>query len=339
VTIIDVARQAGVSKTTASDALSGSGRVSPRTRARIEEVAARLGYVPNSAARHLRHSRVGAVGLYLPRQAMGTGFYMEFTFGVAERARAAGLDLTLLGADSAGIKPPRSRVDGLIILDPILDDPVVRDLLAGGVPVVTVGRHRGSGPAPSGVLTADHVAMTTRLLDHLGACGALAPGLIMADENFRADWSLIQRETYEAWCAAHGAEPAVRSVAVDASPETLDAVVRDLMAARPDLDAVVCAPDGSALRALGTLQALGRRVGEGLLLASCVASPSLEMCDPPITAIDLRPRAYGAGAAELLTDILSADAAHGEPGAPIERLHPIDLRIRRSTSSFATPPR
>ncbi|HXA59736.1 MAG TPA: hypothetical protein VNW94_11290, partial [Streptosporangiaceae bacterium] len=74
-------------------------------------------------------------------------------------------------------------------------------------------------------------------------------------------------------------------------------------------------------------------------LASCVASPSLEMCDPPITAIDLRPRAYGAGAAELLTDILSADAAHGEPGAPIERLHPIDLRIRPSTSSFAAPPR
>ena len=336
VTIIDVARQAGVSKTTASDALSGGGRVSPRTRARIEEVAARLGYVPNSAARHLRQSRVGAVGLYLPRQAFaGTGFYMEFTFGVAQRAHAAGLDLTLLGAGSAGVNPPRPRVDGVIILDPILDDPVVTDLLTGGVPVVTVGRYLGSGPAPSGVLNADYVHTTTLLLDHLGSCGASAPGMITTDEDFLADWSLTLQETYGTWCAAHDAEPAMRGVAVDASPEELDAAVRDLLAARPDLDALVCAPDGSALRALGTLQALGLRVGEDLLLASCVASPSLEMCDPPITAIDVSPRVYGAGAAGMLTEILSADAAQGEESTRIERLHHGRLRIRPSTS-FAT---
>ncbi|MBE3010320.1 LacI family DNA-binding transcriptional regulator [Microbispora sp. NEAU-D428] len=335
VTIVDVARHAGVSKTTASDALSGAGRVSARTRARIEEVAARLGYHPNTAARHLRNSRVGAVGLYLPRQVMGTGFYMEFAFGVAERARAAGLDLTLLGPDSSGIKAPRLRVDGLIILDPILDDPVVADLLGGGVPVVTVGYHRGSGPAPRGVLSADHVETTNLLLEHLGSRGSTMPGLIMPDGDFLTDWSLTLQETYERWCSAHGVEPATRGVAVDASPETLDAVVRDLMASRPDLDALVCAPDGSALRALGTLRSLGRRVGEELLLASCVASQSLEMCDPPITAVDLRPRAYGASAAELLAEILAADAADDEP---ITRVHPAELRIHASTGSEPAGP-
>ncbi|MGI5162424.1 substrate-binding domain-containing protein [Microbispora sp. CA-102843] len=122
---------------------------------------------------------------------------------------------------------------------------------------------------------------------------------------------------------------------MDASPETLDAVVRDLMASRPDLDALVCARDGSALRALGTLRSLGRRVGEELLLASCVASQSLEMCDPPITAVDLRPRAYGASAAELLAEILAADAADDEP---ITRVHPAELRIHASTGSEPTGP-
>jgi DNA-binding LacI/PurR family transcriptional regulator len=54
VTILTVAREAGVSKTTASDALRGSGRVSEATRETVAQVARRLGYAPNGSARHLR---------------------------------------------------------------------------------------------------------------------------------------------------------------------------------------------------------------------------------------------------------------------------------------------
>lgn len=42
------------------------------------------------------------------------------------------------------------------------------------------------------------------------------------------------------------------------------------MAARPGLDALICAPEGNVLRALGTLQSLGRLVGKELLIASSV---------------------------------------------------------------------
>ncbi|GAA2910400.1 LacI family DNA-binding transcriptional regulator [Streptosporangium fragile] len=340
-TIIDVARHAGVSKTTASDALSGGGRVSPETRERIAAAAALLGYVPNAAARHLRRSRVGAVGLHVPRQAMGMGFYMEFAFGVAERAREAGLDLTLLALDPAQAGRPRLRVDGVIIIDPLPDDPVTGALLSADVPVVTVGRHRGPGPAPAGVLVADHAAMMNRLLGHLHAAGASAPGLVVPDDGFRSDWALLVRETYERWCRDHGATPVVRSVAVDATPDTVDEVIRDLVTGGPGLDAVICAPDGSALRALSTLKALGRPVGDRLLLASCVASPSMELCDPPITAIDLRPRRYGNSAAGLLTGILAGTVEPEERGRPVERLHPVELLVRPSTAFRAetAPPR
>lgn len=43
-TIADVAREAGVSRTTVSHALNGIGKVDPRTRERVERVAAELGY-------------------------------------------------------------------------------------------------------------------------------------------------------------------------------------------------------------------------------------------------------------------------------------------------------
>ncbi|MEW2489701.1 LacI family DNA-binding transcriptional regulator [Streptomyces sp. NPDC048411] len=326
-TIIDVARRAGVSKTTASDALSGAGRVSEATRARIMAAAAEIGYTPNTAARHLRRSRTGAFGLYMPRRVLGMTFYMDFAFGAAERARDSHLDLTLLAPDPLSDRLPQLRVDGLVIVDPLSNDPVTTKLLAADLPVVTVGRYRGVGPAAAGVLNADHAAMVNRLLDQLALAGASFPGLIAQDEDFQADWSALVLDAYHQWCRHRGIAPQVRTVATDATPQDVDRAVRELMEQEPSIDAVVCAPDGTALRALGTLRSLGRRVGDDILLASCVASPSLELCDPPITAIDLRPRQYGSAAVELLIEILAATA---EP--PTERLHTADLLVRASTS-------
>ena len=50
-TIHDVAREAAVSVASVSRALNGHGNVRPAMRARVEEVAARLGYVPHAGAR------------------------------------------------------------------------------------------------------------------------------------------------------------------------------------------------------------------------------------------------------------------------------------------------
>lgn len=289
--------------------------------------AAEIGYTPNTAARHLRRSRTGAFGLYMPRRVLGMTFYMDFAFGAAERARDSHLDLTLLAPDPLSDRLPQLRVDGLVIVDPLSNDPVTTKLLAADLPVVTVGRYRGVGPAAAGVLNADHAAMVNRLLDQLALAGASFPGLIAQDEDFQADWSALVLDAYHQWCRHRGIAPQVRTVATDATPQDVDRAVRELMEQEPSIDAVVCAPDGTALRALGTLRSLGRRVGDDILLASCVASPSLELCDPPITAIDLRPRQYGSAAVELLIEILAATA---EP--PTERLHTADLLVRASTS-------
>src|SRR5699024_2673620 len=57
VTIADVAREAGVSRTTVSHALSGQGKVNAATRAKVKEVAARLNYRPNVRAQSLRSGK------------------------------------------------------------------------------------------------------------------------------------------------------------------------------------------------------------------------------------------------------------------------------------------
>ena len=61
--IHDVAREAGCSISTVSKVLNGSGAISVATRERIREVSARLGYVPQAAARMLKIRRMETVGL------------------------------------------------------------------------------------------------------------------------------------------------------------------------------------------------------------------------------------------------------------------------------------
>src|SRR3954447_26059015 len=116
-TIVDIARAAGVSRTTASAALGGAGRVSEATREHVRAVAAGLGYVANPTARHLQAGRTGSIGIYIPENLFGFGFYMEFVFGAAHVPLQDAFALTLL-ADR-----PVGPVDGVIVVDPMAGDP------------------------------------------------------------------------------------------------------------------------------------------------------------------------------------------------------------------------
>ncbi|MFG2000477.1 LacI family DNA-binding transcriptional regulator [Spirillospora sp. NPDC048911] len=320
VTLLTVAERAGVSKTTASDALRSSGRVSAQTRAVVLEAAAELGYVPNGSARHLRRASTGAIGLHVPEVLTRSDYYMRFVFGVVEAAAAHDHDLTLITSGPSSRVP---RVDGLILGDPLDGDPVVERLMRAGLPTVTGERFRGDGTA-DGVVVSDHAAMLGEMLDHLRERGASRPALIVAGGE--SDWAAGIRRGYDEWCARHGAASVVGTVPFDVSYDETRAVARALLATDPRPDALICAPAGSAAQLQPVLSEAGLRAGTDLLLASCVEGPSMRAADPPITAVDLHPREAGAACAELLFEILNGDAPPGS-----ERSHPIELIVRAST--------
>ncbi|WP_053849834.1 LacI family DNA-binding transcriptional regulator [Streptomyces sp. NRRL B-24085] len=318
-TIADVARGAGVSKTTASDALRGHGRVSDATRRAVLDAAHRLGYTPNRSARSLRTSVTDTVALHIPEFLTSAEYYMSFVFGVAEQAARSGLNVTLV---SAGRLP---QADGLILCDPMPDNPVVDELMNAGLPVVTAERY-GGDTQPAGVIWSDHETALTELLDHLRTRGARRPAFVASDTT--ADWALTLQRTYARWCAGHGIRPLLRKAPFGASPEVLRAVVGELLADAPGTDAIVCAADGAAAAVLPEIRSAGRVVGEDLLLASCVDSLAMRTAEPPITAIDLRPRHMGAECVRLLCGILAGEVPDGTA-----RTVAIDVRVRASTSA------
>jgi len=319
VTLVELARAAGVSKTTASDALRNSGRVSERTRQHVVSVANRLGYSPNPSARSLRRGNIGAIGLHVPEILTRSEYYMSFVFGAVEEAARQDYDVTLI-TSRRGAFP---RVDGVVLGDPLEADEVVRGLMTSTVPVVTCERFTG-GVEPAGVVLSDHAGTLGELLDHLRAAGARRIALLASSAV--TDWGATLQRTYRSWCHARGAPELLRDLPFGSAADAVQDAVRELLAA--DADALVCAPDGAAMAALPVLRAAGRRIGSDLLLASCVDSTPLGHADPPVTAIDLRPREAGAACARLLFDLMNGTA---EPGTV--RGQAIGLVERASTGA------
>lgn len=128
-TIRDVAREAGVSIATISRLFNGSARVSDDTSKRVREVAERMGYWPNGAARSLITKRTHALGVLLPD--LYGEFFSEVIRGIDLAARREGYHLVVSSSHSdpgelfAALQTMRGRIDGLIAIAPDLESPIL----------------------------------------------------------------------------------------------------------------------------------------------------------------------------------------------------------------------
>lgn len=326
-TLKDVAALAGVSTAAASFALRGRPGVSEATRERVAAAAAELHYSTNIAARNLRTQATAAIGLYLPGHVTSSAYYMDVAFGVAAAAHERDLAVVLL-PNTPDARAAAAHVDGFIVVDVADDDPGAIAILAGRRPVVS-GEHVATTMVrPSGSVVSDHDSAMTALLDHLRSSGArhvaiLAPPLDTA-------WGRDIRQAFERWSAANGTEALLAEVPFATEVEAVAAACTDLLLGHPGIDAIIAVPDGSASCVLPAAKAIGRIVGEDLLVAAYVDSAGNRLLDPPVTAFDLRPRAFGEACAELLASIL--DGTGPTAGSPeATEIADIELVIRRSS--------
>lgn len=310
VTIVDIARELGMSKTTVSDALMGSGRVSEATREKTLLAAQRMGYVSNRAARLLRRSRTGALGLYIPGHVRNLSFYMDFAFGAADESALHDLDLTLIGrahSDAIRIAPP--RVDGLIAIDALAGDPVLESLLASDLPVVTAGRMLDAPENRAlAVIEIDHYTMATTLLEAIRAAGGRRPALLGSDEKFSSAYTVDVSRAYVDWCCEHNIEPIQFSLSVTPTDRQLSRAVRDIVS-HGTADGLISVATGVAGRAAPVLQSLGLSLADDFHLGSLSGDPTTELVNPQIHAVDLRPREFGHESVNFLREVISGQSA------------------------------
>lgn len=327
---MDVAERAGVSRTTASAALGGGGRVGEETRRHVLAVAAAMGYEVNRLAQNLRSQRAGAIAVYLPPDSSDHEYYLAFAFGVVDGATEHETPVVLIPNGTTETSLARDHVDGYIVVDALDDDPQLARILATGKPVIAAEPLPPGSPAPAGLVEIDHRRAVTALLDHLRAQGARRVALI--EPTLDTAWARQVDDAYRTWCAAAGVDRWVASTPFLADAAGVQQPVDELFADRTGPDAILVAPDGIAAAVAAAVATKGVEIGRDVLLAACVDGIGVWSSTPPITAIDLRPRAHGRACADLLWRVLEdpdGDAPTGSSPRTV-RFEP-ELRTRAST--------
>lgn len=173
-TIGDVAREAGVSRSTVSSVLTGRKLVLPDTRMRIEAAIAKLDYSVNTGARALATSRTMNLGLVVRfHEAEFSPALATYLVAIADAAREHGYGVLLLtevdGENAIRRAVAGRQVDGLILLSVVEDDPRIGPIVEFRFPAVLVGM-----PADTRGVDAvdlDFVVAARLLVDHLADHG------------------------------------------------------------------------------------------------------------------------------------------------------------------------
>ena len=335
--IRDVAREAGVSPTTVSHSLSGKGRLPASTRERIAKVAADLGYRPNSSARNLVSGKTDLLGIVVsesPESPFGLAdfdYYVQLLTAATMAAVENGMALVVAGADREGELFEGVDVDGVIVVDPVAEDPLIRACVENGTPVVTTGRVPDEEPGDASAFWVDndHLRATNSILDHLAERGGDRIALLTSLPVTSYTRDAISG--YRAWCEAHGQDPSVSIVegpvnegaGFDTAAQLLDGPDRP--------DAIYATLDRLALGTLSAAKARGLRIPDDLIVAGCTDSKASQWADPPLTALALNPEEIGRRVIEMLIAVVK-----GEDDVPSHVVVPTKIVSRQSTTRVSS---
>ncbi|WP_238367232.1 substrate-binding domain-containing protein [Mesobacterium pallidum] len=328
-TIKDVARLAGVSPGTVSNALSGKRRVDSETQARITRAIETLDYVPNLAARGMRTGRAGTIAIFssMPTAvAAGTsrlGFLMELAASAAVSAMESNTALLLIPpiADP-GAALGTIAFDGAILVEPSANDPYLSLLAARGVPTVVIGP---AEPRATLSVTLDYQAMAGMLFDHLAEGGATRIPLVIG-QSPRAS-NEVFRAVYTARCAARGIVPQVIALPEAEGERGAREALGTHIAAHGPPDAVLVPIDAMATGVMAALRGAGLDVPGKVRVATRYDGLRARSETPPLTALDLHLDRVADLATRLLVDTLET----GTDGASIAAPAP-ELVVRLSTA-------
>ena len=308
----DVARRAGVTKSTVSHVINRTRRVSPETKATVERAMAELAYVPNTLARSLARATTNTVGVAISSL---TNIYFNDIIVSVENA-CARLGLMVFLADTADAPAQeltlvralhQRRVDG-IILAPSADPEqrAIRYLRENGVPCVLVDRLVNSEFDQVGV---ENTNAMRQLVDHLAWHGHRRIGMISNQAGLATAVERI--EGYRLGLEANGI-PWAEALLEIGSDDTVANAAATLhlldLADRPT--AIVAGNNLSTIGAMHAIREKGLRIPRDIALAGFDDFEWADLFEPRLTLIAQPVRQIGEMAANMLVERMA------DPGLP-----------------------
>ena len=322
ITIKDVAREAGVSIATVSNALNGSDVVQNKTREHVLEVAKRLNYIPNVNGRQLRAAQTHKIGLLVT--SMTGSYYGDMADSIHYLCRRSGYELQIIIADEDRSPLPRLQsqgIDGAIVLFGGLSDADKDQLMKGSLPIVFMDQEAAGRHISSVIYESfQHGRMAAEYLTGLGHRNMLH---IFGVPN---NYDSIQR--------LKGFESALREKGIRLPEENIlsgrferaaayRSMHRYLQENRALPDAVFAANDLSALGCMEALKEYNIRVPEDISVIGCDDNILASYVTPGLTTIRTHMEELGVEAARELLRLIAGS------GGRITRL-PGDIIVRHT---------
>ncbi|HEY0216382.1 MAG TPA: LacI family DNA-binding transcriptional regulator, partial [Cellulomonas sp.] len=314
VTIGDVAKAAGVSRSTASYALSGKRSISAEVRRRVDEAVAALGYTPNAGARALATSQTHVIGLLV--QFLEDEFapaMLQYMLGVADVARELGYDILMVG-DADGAQALKritdSRmVDGVVLLNVADEDDRLPVLRAAPQPGALVGL-----PADCtglDVFDLDFAEAGRTMVDHLHALGHREAVLVSQPEH------VVERGGAYVWRLREAALAEARSRGItlhavygESRQPAVGRLLVDVLDRYPDATALLAHNEAVAAALPSVLHERGVRVPEDLSVIGQYSDEFARTFSLPYTSIESAPDRLGRMAVRQLVRRIE------QPGTP-----------------------
>lgn len=335
-TILDVARLAGVSRTTVSRVLNEPDRVTPDTLARVREAAERLNFVPSAAARSLRNGRTGTIALLVGD--VSQPFHGGLAKTIAREADDLGYGVMLydLAHSETRLRRvlerlPKQGVDAVVLAtaDALVEPETLRALEAlDGHGIIVVSSVARDDAPNARTLDFDYRRPAFEAASALLAGGMAPVALLVGERPGPLGRQLI--EGYEAALASSRAETSV----VIESPYDYEGARRAALAlleARQPIGGVVAATVPIAIGAIRAAEELGLRVPDDVAVIACEEVPLAEQVRPSVSTFSVDAEQNG----HAIIQLLAAAFANRQP--EISGILP-ELRARESSSPRRRPP-
>jgi LacI family transcriptional regulator len=187
-TIYAVAARAGVSIATVSRVLRGTVPVSPDTERRVREAIEELRYTPSRLGRGLAERQHTANGIVFPD--LSGPYYAEVVLGYESVAAELGRSVLILSSHGRTaardmVLDLAARVDGLVFCTRTVDDDLIHEVAASGIPVVLIAR---PPVAEVDTVNTENRATARLLAEHLLGHGYLRP-VFLGDVESSSDFA------------------------------------------------------------------------------------------------------------------------------------------------------
>ncbi len=306
-TMDDIASQLGISKSTVSRALSGSSRISPETKKKVQEFARDHGFRPNLVAKALAGRKTLNIAAIMPFEATSVQmmFFHECLSGMVKRSSQSGYSVLVCMTGNSresenNLKSvlDNRKVDAAVLTQLKHDDANVKILRESGIPFVVIGSGAGE----------DVVHVDSRMKENCRDFTLKCLSLLKDDASLLFVCGSLDVEANNNRLSGFMSAMETGSGSMKYAVCTEASDIKDEVSLK-NWDLILCSDDVVCAGVMEVLKEKKIKIGsgDGPMLASFHDSILLESNDPGISAVKVDAYSLGEKSADVVLKMLSPD--------------------------------